>query len=120
MIQAIYEKFYIDIGNQPELSINWNNEGSPIDIQIRIEESEAISDKNGNKQGRHLYTIWIYLTTGGIAFQGPRYQDAIDNVFPILKEFVINRMGLISVSAQQQHQTRKRKLPKVKYQLQKD
>ena len=92
-IQAIYGKVYVDIGNQPELSVNWNDEGSPIDIQIRIEESEAITDKNGTKQGRHLYTVWTYLTTGGIAFQGPRYQDAIDNIFPILKEFVINRMA---------------------------
>ena len=113
-IQAIYEKVYIDIGNQPELSVNWNDEGSPIDIQIRIEESEAITDKNGSKQNRHLYTVWIYLTTGGIAFQGPRYQDAIDNVFPILKEFVITRMGLISVSTQQQHQSKKKKTIKSK------
>ena len=113
-IQAIYEKVYIDIGNQPELSVNWNDQGSPIDIQIRIEESEAITDKSGNKQGRRLYTIWIYLTTGGIAFQGPRYQDAIHSVFPILKEFVINRMGLINVSAQQQHQNKKKKTTKSK------
>ena len=42
------------------------------------------------------------------------------NVFPILKEFVINRMGLIGVNAQQQYQSKKRKLPKVKYQFQKD
>ena len=67
-IQAIYEKAYIDIGNQPELSVNWNDEGSPIYIQIRIEESEAITDKNGSKQNRHLYTVWIYLTTGWYCF----------------------------------------------------
>ena len=113
-IQAIYEKVYIDIGNQPELPVNWNDEGSPIDVQIHIEESEAITDKNGSKQNRHLYTVWIYLTTGGIACQGPRYQDAIDNVFPILKEFVINRMGLISISTQQQHLSKKKKTIKSK------
>ena len=113
-IQAIYEKVYIDIGNQPELPANWNDEGSPIDVQIRTEESEAIIDKNGSKQNRHLYTVWIYLTTGGIACQGPRYQDAIDNVFPILKEFVINRMGLISISTQQQHLSKKKKTIKSK------
>ena len=56
----------------------------------------------------------MYLTTGGIAFQGPRYQDAIDNVFPILKEFVINRMDLISISTQQQHQSKKKKTIKSK------
>ena len=105
---------YIDIGNQPELLVNWNDEWSPIDIQICIEESEAITNKNGSKQNRHLYTVWIYLATGGIAFQGPRYQDAIDNVFPILKEFVITRMGLISISTQQQHQSKKKKTIKSK------
>ena len=64
--------------------------GAQKTYKIRIDESEAITDKNGNKQGRHFYTVWIYLTTGGIAFQGPRYQDAIDNVFPVLKKFIIN------------------------------
>ena len=117
-IQVTYEKVYIDIGNQPELSVNWNDEGSPIDIQIRIEESKAITDKSGSKQNRHLYTVWIYLTAGGIAFQGPRYQDAIDNVFPVLKEFVINRMGPISISTQQQqHQKPTPERPKKNFEV---
>ena len=46
-IQAIFLKVYVDIGNQPELMMNWNDEGSPIDIQIHVEEPNTMVDKNG-------------------------------------------------------------------------
>ena len=55
--QATFLKVYVDIGNQPKLTMNWNDEGSPIGIQIRIEEPNTIVDKNGNLKERHLYTV---------------------------------------------------------------
>ena len=58
-IQAVFLKVYVDIGNQPELTVSWNDEGSPIDIQIRVEEPNTMVDKNGNLKERHLCTVWI-------------------------------------------------------------
>ena len=98
--QAIFFRVYVDIGNQPELTMNWNDEGSPIHIQIRVEELNAMVDKNSNLKERHLYTVWIYLTMGGIAFQGPNYQDVIDNMFPVLKRIVTDKVGLVSDDVQ--------------------
>ena len=46
----------IGIGNQPELSVNWNDEESPIDIQIHIEETEAITDKKMETSKTDIYT----------------------------------------------------------------
>ena len=80
--------------------MNWNDEGSPIDIQIRVEEPNTMVDKNGNLKERHLYIVWIYLTAGGIAFQGPNSQDVIDNIFPVLKRIVTDKVGLISNDVQ--------------------
>ena len=56
---------------------------------------------------RHLYTVWIYLTTGGIAFQGPNYQNVIDNIFPVLKRIVTDKVGLISNDVQHEQQNKK-------------
>ena len=47
-IQAIFLKVYVYIENQPELTVNWNDEGSLIDIQIHVEEPNTMVDKNGN------------------------------------------------------------------------
>ena len=71
-------------------------------------------DKNGNLKERHLYTIWIYLTMGGIAFQGPNYQDVIDNIFPVLKRIVTDKVGLISNDVQHEQQSKKLKTNKSK------
>ena len=61
-----------------------------------IQDGGKNHDKNGILKERHLYTVWIYLTTGRIAFQGPNYQDVIDNNFPVLKRIVTDKVGLIS------------------------
>ena len=87
-IQAIFEVVYKGLGNKPNLHVIWLDDGSPIDLQIRIEDMEQQhTDKDGNISDKHLYTIWIYLTTGGIALQGPCFEDVINDIFPKLKDF---------------------------------
>ena len=92
--------------------------GSPIDTQIRVEEPNTMVDKNGNLQERHLYTVWICLTTGEIAFQGPNYQNVIDNIFPVLKRIVTDKVGLISNYVHHELQSKKTpKQTKVRFKL---
>ena len=92
-IQGMYNSVYRDLAT--DLDVDWDEQNTPIDLKIRISDPNVKDDEG---KGRYKFTIWVYLTSGSIAFQGPDYQEAVQKLFPILKEYVIKNAGVLQPS----------------------
>ena len=93
-IQGMYHSVYRDLAT--DLDVDWDEQNTQIDLKIRISDPNVKDDEG---KSRYKFTIWVYLTTGSIAFQGPDYQEAVQKLFPILKEYVIKNAGVLQSSA---------------------
>ena len=93
-IQGMYHSVYRDLAT--DLDVDWDEQNTPIDLKIRVSDPNVKDDEG---KSRYKLTIWVYLTTGSIAFQGPDYKEAVRKLFPILKEYVVKNAGVLQSSA---------------------
>ena len=76
-IKGIYHAVYRDLAI--DLDVDWGEQNTPIDLKIRISDPNVKDDEG---KSRYKFTVWVYLTTGSIAFRDQTIRRLYRNFFP--------------------------------------